>query len=150
MKVIVHEMKYIGDNISLNIELPNYSDKHYDEYKKLSCEAFRELSIKTKRDPDEFFTRDEMIERSENIYLLFNNDELIASVELNNIIDHFFVNKKYQKMGYGMILLKFAINKLYEKNNGNIRLFVADINTKALNFYMKNNFEIVNSVEEEW
>ena len=56
---------------------------------------------------------------------MFIDKEIIGSVEIHeNIIDHLFVNPKYQNKGYGKKLLLFAINSLQESRIDEITLFV--------------------------
>lgn len=146
-KVVVHEMHYYGDEVNSDIELVNYREKDYEDYKKICCDCFRSLSLATGLDPDEFYTKEEMNKKKDNVFLMFINEEMIGAVEIyDNTIDHLFVNEKYQNKGYGTKLLNFAISYLQKLGQKELRLLVADLNENAVSLYLKNGFKIVNTI----
>lgn len=149
-QIEIYEMKYFGNRINTDIDLINYKNRYYKIFKDTICDSFKEISLKTGLDADIYYSKEELLERKDNIFILFNDEEIIGSVEIDNIIDHLFVNKKYQNKGYGKEILKFAINKLQTENILDIRLFVLKINKKAIDLYLKNNFKIINTIVEEW
>lgn len=150
-EVIVHEMKYYGEKVSSNIDVVNYSDEYYNDYKSICCDCFRELSIATNLDPDLFYTQEEMNKKKSNVFVMFIDKEMVGSVEIyENIIDHLFVNKKYQNKGYGKKLLFFAINSLQEVGIDEITLYVADLNKEAIQLYLNNGFKCTNTAIENW
>lgn len=150
-EVIVHEMKYYGGEVSSDVSLVNYCDDYYEEYRKICCDCFRSLSLATNLDPDEFYTTEDMIKKKDTVYLMFLKEEMIGSVEIHdNIIDHLFVNERYQKRGYGKKLLLFAINYLQQLGVKDIILYVADINKEAVQLYLNNGFKITKTTKEHW
>lgn len=150
-KVIVHEMKYYGEKVSSNIDVVNYSDEYYNDYRSICCDCFRNLSIATNLDPDLFYTQEEMNKKKSNVFIMFIDKEMVGSVEIyENIIDHLFVNQKYQNKGYGKKLLLFAINHLQEVGINEITLFVADLNKEAIQLYLNNGFKCTNTTIENW
>ena len=150
-EVIVHEMKYYGGKVNSDIDMANYSDEYYNDYRSICCDCFRNLSIATNQDPNSFYTREEMIKKKSNVFIIFIGEEMAGSVEIyDKIIDHLFVNKKYQNRGYGKRLLFFAISRLQEEGVNEITLYVADLNKEAINLYLKNGFKLTNTTIENW
>lgn len=150
-EVIVHEMKYYGGEVNSDIDVVNYCDDYYNDYRSICCDCFRKLSIATSQDPHAFYTREEMIKKKCNVFIIFIGEEMIGSVEIyDNIIDHLFVNKKYQNKGYGKRLLSFAISCLQEKGINDITLYVADLNKEAINLYINNGFKRTNTIIDNW
>ena len=150
-EVIVHEMKYYGEKVNSDIDVVNYSDKYYNDYRSICCNCFRNLSIATNQDPDSFYTQEEMNKKKSNVFIMFIDNEMVGSVEIHeNIIDHLFVNQKYQNKGYGKKLLFFAINRLQEAGINQIILFVADLNKEAIQLYLNNGFKCTNTIIDNW
>ncbi|MEG2288994.1 MAG: GNAT family N-acetyltransferase [Clostridium sp.] len=150
-EVIVHEMQYYGGKVNSSIEVVNYNDEYYNDYRKICCDCFRSLSIATNQDPDSFYTRAEMMKKKSKVFILFTNGEMIGSVEIyENVIDHLFVREKYQNQGYGRKLLFFAINRLQQAEINQITLYVADLNNKAIQLYLNNGFKCIKTTKENW
>lgn len=150
-EVIVHEMKYYGGQVDSDIDVVNYNDEYYNDFRRICCDCFRSLSMATNLDPDSFYTREEMIKKQSNVFIMLKNKEMIGSVEVHeNVIDHLFVNEKYQNKGYGKKLLFFAINRLQQARIKQITLFVADLNNKAIRLYLNNGFKCTNTMKENW
>ncbi len=95
-----------------------------------------------------FFTLEEIINNN-NDYLFgyYINNRLIAFIhitksyevlDINNII----VNNKYQRKNIGTKLIEYTKN--YFNDIKEIILEVRSNNKKAIDFYKKNNFEIIN------
>lgn len=150
-KVLVHEMKYCGENVDSDMHLVKYSSEYYEQYKRVSCDSFRELSLATHIDPDAFYTREEMAQKNEVFMLLSEDSEIIGAVDIDkNNIDHLFVNVKYQNQGYGKKLLTFAVSLILKAGLKDITLCVADLNKKAIQLYLNNGFKTVGSVIDNW
>jgi len=150
-EVIVHEMKYCGVKVNSDIDVVNYSDEYYNDYRSICCDCFRNLSIATNQDPDSFYTQEEMNKKKSNVFIMFIDNEMVGSVEIHeNIIDHLFVNQKYQNKGYGKKLLFFAISRLQEAGINEIILFVADLNKEATQLYLNNGFKCTNTIIDNW
>lgn len=150
-KVIVHEMKYYGEKVNSDIDVVNYSDEYYNDYRSICRDCFMNLSIATNLDPNSFYTQEEMNKKKSNVFIMFIDKEMVGSVEIyENIIDHLFVNQKYQNKGYGKKLLFFAINRLQEVGINEITLFVADLNKEAIQLYSNNGFKCTNTTIDNW
>jgi ribosomal protein S18 acetylase RimI-like enzyme len=150
-EVIVHEMKYYGGKVNSDIDVVNYSNEYYNDYRRICCDCFRSLSIATNQNPDSFYTQEEMNEKKYDVFIMSIDKEMVGSVEIHeNIIDHLFVNPKYQNRGYGKKLLFFAINRLQEAGTDEITLFVADLNKEAIQLYLNNGFKCTNTTIENW
>jgi ribosomal protein S18 acetylase RimI-like enzyme len=151
MKVLVHEMKYFGEKVSSDLNLANYNGVFYDEYRRIVCECFHDLRLATNLDPDTYYTPEEMNEKKPNVFILLENNEIVGSVQLcENILDVLFVNPKYQNKGYGKKLLHYAINRMQEAEIEDITLYVADLNTKAIQLYLNNGFKCTKSIWDNW
>lgn len=150
-EVLVHEMQYYGGKVTSDIEVVNYIDEYYNDYRRICCDCFRSLSIATNLDPDSFYTKEEMINRKSHVFIMLKNKEIVGSVEIvENVIDHLFVNEKYQNKGYGKKLLFFAINRLQQSGIKQIILYVADLNKEAIQLYLNNGFKCINTTKENW
>lgn len=150
-EVIVHEMRYYGEKVNSDINVVNYNDEYYNDYRSICCDCFRNLSIAVNKDPDSFYSREEMLNKKSNVFILFIDKEMVGSVEIyDNIIDHLFVNIKYQNKGYGKKLLFFAINRLQEVGIKKIILSVADLNKEAIQLYLNIGFQCTNTTIENW
>jgi len=131
------EMDYIQGKVDSDLQVVNYDNKYYENYKNAFEDCFFEmrqaLGFKPTRD---CYKPEELIENKNNIFLLVDNEEIIGSVILpGNEIDEFFINEKYQRKGYGRKLLNFAINYYQKKEVKKIFLGVADWNEKAVKLY---------------
>ncbi len=150
-EVLVHEMQYYGGKVTSDIEVVNYRGEYYNDYRRICCDCFRSLSIATNLDPDSFYTREEMINRKSHVFIMLINKEIVGSVEIvENVIEHLFVNEKYQNKGYGKKLLLFAINLLQQSGIEQIILYVADLNKEAIQLYLNNGFKCINTTKEIW
>jgi GNAT superfamily N-acetyltransferase len=68
-------------------------------------------------------SREELINKSDNIYIYESNDILIGSIAiLKNEIDELIIAKEYQKKGYGRLLLNFAVATIQERQLSPITL----------------------------
>ena len=71
-------------------------------------------------------------------YIAF--DTVLENMDIQSVV----INKEYQHMGYGTILLEFAFDYAIKNNIFNIFLEVRKSNNKAISLYEKNGFEFVN------
>ena len=148
MPIKAYEMQYVGDaRISvLEISPIKFEAKYYNQYKDLYHSCFYEMRKALDLQPynccdflDECLTQ--------NIFLLVIDSELIGAVSISdNEIDDLIVNERYQRMGFGKHLLRFAVNRLLLENKKPI-LNVADWNKGAILLYKNNGF-IVNRTYE--
>ncbi|RKL65182.1 GNAT family N-acetyltransferase [Salipaludibacillus neizhouensis] len=144
IEIIAYEMEYVGGKVESKLSLTPYSDEFHDSYQKIYNECFYEMRKVLGVKPYNFYSSKEQIaDKKNNIYLLIQNEKLIASVACyDNEIDDLIVNKKFQGQGYGTQLLFWAINHI--QNNSNelpIKLHVAKWNENAVSLYKENNFK---------
>ena len=118
---------------------------------------------------NDFYPCEVLHEDIENnrLYVLENDKEIIAACALcesndgerfvkwnedtKNVlyIDRLGVNTNYLRQGIGQILLNKMKEIAKEKDAKYLRLFVAYINTPAINLYLKNGFRRVDGIYEE-
>lgn len=143
-KIIAHQMQYIGEKIDSNLKVVNYSDIHYQEYKTIYNDCFRPMRIALGLSTDCCDTREQLIKKQSEIYLLIVGNDIVGSVSMyGKEIDDLFVSTVYQRKGYGRKLLLFAISSLQKKGKEPIFLHVADWNSKAIDLYLKNGFKCI-------
>lgn len=143
--IVAHKMEYCGDLIDQAVELTQYTDEYYTVYKEVYETCFREMRTALELTPvDCCDSREVLMQKQSEIFLLIKNEELIASVAIfDNEIDDLIVEKQYQCKGYGELVLKFALHYMQERKLTPIILNVADWNKGAINLYLKNGFKII-------
>lgn len=147
MNIIAHTMEYIGDILPVSPcgNIRNYLDSDFDEYKRIYEECFFDMRTALELLPVNCCdSRDELLQKSCNIFILHDNNKIIGSVAIyDNEIDDLIVAKEFQCKGYGKLLLNFAVSLMQSKNISPITLHVADWNQNAVNLYLKNGFKII-------
>lgn len=132
-----------------NLNFVQYEDKYFEQYAEGLRTSFYELRRSNDFQPylccelnEE--KRKEFLDNKENLFLLLNNEKLIASVIVynNGSIDDMFVLPSYQGKGYGKKSMQFAINKAIEYGGNCISLNTIEWNTKAVNLYRSLGFDI--------
>ncbi|MBR4083107.1 MAG: GNAT family N-acetyltransferase [Lachnospiraceae bacterium] len=148
MEIIAYEMK-LNKSIS---DAPDIlcipSQKPYfEEYMRIYNECFYDMRKALDIEPHHFLCDyEQIVDKVEDIYLLVDKEVIIGSVACyGNEIDDLIVNQKFQRQGYGKLLLLWAIWHIRERNNEPITLHVAAWNQKAIMLYEKCGFEIVKS-----
>lgn len=126
-----------------------YEDKYFEQYAEGLRTSFYELRKSNDFQPylccelnEE--KRKEFLDNKENLFLLLNNEKLIASVIVynNGSIGDIFVLPSYQGKGYGKKSMQFAINKAIGYGSNCISLSAIEWNTKAVNLYQSLGFDI--------
>lgn len=144
MEIIAHTMQYIGGKIDSDLNTVNYSDTHYEQYKAIYHECFRPMRTALGLSPDCCDTREQLVKKQNDIYLLVAGSDIAGSVATyGNEIDNLFVDPAFQRKGYGKKLLLFAVSSLQKKNKEPILLHVADWNVHAIDLYLKNGFKCI-------
>lgn len=150
-EVLVHKMQYFGGRAESDLNLVKYEDKYYDQYRKVSCDCFRSLSLATNMDPDRFYTREDLMEMKDSVLILLIKDEVVGAVETGDgSIEHLFVKTTHQNKGYGKKLLDYGIKRLQQESDKPVTLYVDDLNKSAIRLYENNGFKIVESVIDNW
>ncbi|WP_433747755.1 GNAT family N-acetyltransferase [Falsibacillus pallidus] len=145
IEILAYEMQYIGGKVESKLNLTAYSDEFYDNYQKIYNECFYDMRKALEVKPYNFYSsKEQIVEKKNNIYLLIQNEKLIGSVACyGNEIDDLIVNKEFQGQGYGTQLLYWAINNIQNNSRDKelpITLQVAKWNETAVSLYEKNNF----------
>jgi len=141
----VYEMVYSGETIhSEGINMLHFEEKYYPQYEKIYNECFYDMRKALAIEPYNFYSDINQIkDKTADIFLLVENEVIIGSVRCSdNEIDDLIVNKSYQKRGYGIKILIWAINYIRKYSNKEILLHVADWNNKAVMLYKKTGFVI--------
>jgi len=141
-------MEYTGGKQPFShVEFLPYKEKHFEAYENLVHDSFYEL-FKTsdiqpyKQDFEESYKR-KLIDKYE-IYMVFEDKELIASIMLNKgVLNMVMVSPKCQGQGLGRIIMNFAINKCIDDGFEKIKLGCIMGNTNAEKLYLSIGFEIV-------
>lgn len=145
-----HDLIYNGsEQPKSNLRFVSYEDKYFEQYAEGQRASYYEMRKAYDFQPHlccelDKKKRDELINNKDHTFLLLNNENLIATVAVddNGFIDGLFVVPSYQGKGYGKIITQFAINKAINNGNSNIELNVVDGNTRAVNLYRSLGFDI--------
>ena len=142
--IIAHTMEYSGGLVKSLDVLENYSEKHFEEYKKNYETCFHEMRKALGLNPyDDCDSNEELMKKSSDIFLYKEKGILIGSVAIyGNEIDDLIVAEGYQHKRYGQRLLRFAISRMQKAHVFPILLHVADWNKRAIDLYVKNGFVI--------
>lgn len=102
MEIIAHKMQYDGGKINSDLNVINYSDSYYEEYQSIYNDCFRPMRAALGLSPNGCNTREQLIEKQLDIYMLILDEDIVGSVATyENEIDDLIVNPKYQGKGYG-------------------------------------------------
>jgi ribosomal protein S18 acetylase RimI-like enzyme len=133
-----------------DLKFVSYEDIYFEQYAEGLRASFYEL-----RKANDFKPylccelnkekREELLKNRDDIFLLLNNGNLVASVKINDDghLDDIFVVTAYQGKGYGKVIVQFAIDKAMQKGCTNIGLSAIGWNKRALNLYQSLGFRIV-------
>ncbi|WLC66787.1 GNAT family N-acetyltransferase [Clostridium tagluense] len=136
---------------NVDIEFEPYEDKYYDQYVKLVKDCFYELrkenDIQPYSIPSSKQDRENRLKSKDSIYVLFENEQLVASIFVEDgNLDFIMVTPSYQGKGYGKKATQFGINKALSQGAKLIQLGALEWNTKAIALYESIGFEIVQTV----
>ena len=143
--MVVYEMEYTGKPTSTNrIELIPFCDELYPQYEQVYNECFYEMRKALNIKPNNFYSDiSQLRNKKHGIFLLMDNDIIIGSVGcFATEIDDLIVNKRYQRQGYGSLLLNWAVSHIREYSAAPITLHVAEWNQNAVNLYTQNGFSV--------
>lgn len=145
-----HDLIYNGsEQPKSNLRFVCYEDKYFEQYVEGQRTSYYEMRKAYDFQPHlccelDKKKREELINNKDHTFLLLDNENLIATVAVDNkgFIDGLFVIPSYQGKGYGRIITQFAINKGINNGNKNIELNVVDGNIRAVNLYRSLGFDI--------
>ena len=151
---VVYEMRFEKKVVpSSEIECIPFEDETFgdyqDQYKEAYNAAFRPMREALDIKPYDWFSEDGAdLKENPDVYLLIGEGQLIGSVGcFGNEIDDLFVCDKFRNRGYGRKLLIWAMNNIFNKGYGDIRLHVADWNESAVQMYLREGFVIFQKEE---
>lgn len=92
----------------------------------------------------------ELSNPAKTYFYIDQNGQPIAYIGIMEMIDEaeilrIAVNDQHRKKGIAQNLFNFTLKYLEQKNIKNIFLEVSDKNRIAYNFYLKNNFKVINT-----
>lgn len=132
------------------------------ELQQISTTTFKETfgADNTKEDMEVYFQNNmsievfkkELLSESEDYYLLIDDNKVIGYIKMfirsNKCkLVRIYVLNEYQGNGYGQKLLDYAMMKAKETKATHLELGVWEHNTKAIKFYQKNKFTIVDNIQ---
>jgi len=145
-KFVIHRKQFNKKYDDSILEIRQYEDGYLDDCLRLLDESMLFCMPPT-------FHADERKHHLEQFrfyreYLVFEtfwkDDELVGLYWNNkDEVDLMAVSLKYQRMGYGSVILTRAIEKIFQMTNSDIAWLIASsFNEKACSFYAKNGMEV--------
>ncbi len=145
MEVFAYEMYYDKEAVeNIGICCVPFEKKYFEEYMRIYNECFFDMRKALDIEPYDFLQNyGQISEKAKDIYLLLENEQIIGSVACyGNEIDDLFVNKRFQRKGYGRQLLLWGMQQIRKNNLAEIILHVAAWNEEACKLYQQMGFEI--------
>jgi ribosomal protein S18 acetylase RimI-like enzyme len=141
----VHTMEYAGGRAETSLDLRNYRDSDYEEYRAMYNGCFLAMRTALGIRPAECCkTREELAQSRSEIWVLERSGVLAGSVAVyGNEIDDLVVKGDFQGRGLGRALLQWALALLEAEGRGPAVLHVADWNRRAMELYRKQGFRII-------
>jgi GNAT superfamily N-acetyltransferase len=144
----MHDLYYNGSvHPKSDLQFVAYEDKYFEQYAEGLRKSFYEMRKVHDFQPHlccelNNEKREELLKNKEQIFLLINNETLIASaiVNDNGFLDDIFVIPSYQGKGYGGLITQFAINKAISKGINKIETSVVEWNARAFKLYQSLGF----------
>lgn len=145
MNFTVHTMEYAGGRAETSLDLRNYRDSDYEEYRAMYNGCFLAMRTALGIRPAECCkTREELAQSRSEIWVLERSGVLAGSVAVyGNEIDDLVVKGDFQGRGLGRALLQRALALLEAEGRGPAVLHVADWNRRAMELYRKQGFRII-------
>ena len=145
MKFTVHTMEYAGGRPETSLDLRNYRDSDYEEYRSMYNDCFLAMRTALGIKPAECCkTREELADKKREIWVLERSGTLAGSVAVyGNEIDDLVVKGEFQGQGLGKALLQWALAFLENGGRGPAVLHVADWNRRAMELYRNQGFHII-------
>jgi GNAT superfamily N-acetyltransferase len=133
------------------LDISPYKDSDYSEIQHISSEAFHRMRLSvgltSTLDTPSKEERSSFLEKSEDIFVLRENQEIIAAAMVSrNEIDQIVVSVDKQGMGYGKALLEYTLHKLRDRGFDQITLWAVEGNP-AKTLYEKSGFKVVRQHE---
>ena len=92
----------------------------------------------------------ELLNSAKTYFCAQENNEIIGYIGIMEMLGEseilrIAVNKEHRNKGVAQVLFDFTLEHLKKNNVENIFLEVSDKNNIAYNFYLKNNFKVINT-----
>lgn len=144
----MHDLYYNGSlQPKSDLQFVAYEDKYFEQYAEGLRKSFYEMRKVHDFQPHlccelNNEKREELLKNKEQIFILINNETLIASAIVDNsgFLDDIFVIPSYQGKGYGRLITQFAINKAISKGINKIETSVVEWNAIAFKLYQSLGF----------
>lgn len=120
MKFTVHTMEYAGGRAEASLDLRNYQDSDYEEYRIMYNGCFLAMRTALELQPAECCAgREELARRRSEIWILEISGTLAGSVAVyGKEIDDLVVKGEFQGQGLGRALLQWALVLLEKEGRG--------------------------------
>ena len=129
--------------MGIKMKIEKFSIEQYDEI----IEIWRKAGLSIgSSDTKEQVNR--MLQRNPNLFLIGKVDEIIAGVVMGGFdgrrgyVHHLAVDPKYQKKGFGRLMMKELMKRFGEMGVHKVHLFIEKYNKEVINFYQRLNWEI--------
>ncbi|MBA2173704.1 GNAT family N-acetyltransferase [Halobacillus locisalis] len=142
------ELLYEGEEFDA-VALPFivYEDKYFDQYVKMVQDAFYEIQKFNDLKPyiaTEKIVNTYQLNNKENVYLLLDGEELLASVTVGEeTLENLMVSPRYQGKGLGRKALQFGMNRLHKKGVRRVSICYMEGNMAAEQLYESVGFKLV-------
>ena len=145
MKFTVHTMEYAGGRAETSLDLRNYQDSDYEEYRTMYNGCFLAMRTALGLQPAECCAgREELARRRSEIWILESSGTLAGSVAVyGNESDDMGGKGEFQGRGLGRGLLQGALALLESEGGGRAVPHVAVWNRRAMEMYRKQGFRII-------
>lgn len=151
-EIIAYEMKYdIGAGglpeytLPTDMEIKPFATEYADEYIEKYNEAFHAMREALEIEPYDFYSdASQLRQNGENTFLLLRDGILCGGVSCYGAeLDDLFVAKRYCGKGFGRLLLRYGMKRIYENGGANaITLHAAEWNDNAVRLYMTEGFSV--------
>ena len=139
MKFTVHTMEYAGGRAETSLDLRNYQDSDYEEYRTMYNGCFLAMRTALELQPAECCAgREEPARRRSEIWILEISGTLAGSVAVyGNEIDDLVVKGEFQGRGLGRGLLQWALALLECRGRRSPHVLHVQTGTPAMEMYRK-------------
>lgn len=144
-EIIAYEMvfnKVLYDKT--NIVCVPFQEKFWNEYSELYNECFYEMRKDLGIEPYNFYSEYSQFQGKEtDTFLCLADDKIVGGISCyGNEVDDLFVNKSFQREGWGKQLLLWGMHYIKEQGYDEIILHVAEWNRHAIELYQKAGFYV--------
>lgn len=146
----MYEMGYRGPLLSKSLPVQTLKLQYFERYKDLINSCYYRMREELNIQPYGMHCpeRYELLDNSENTFLLMRGSEIIGAVTCaNNEIQNVAVSMKFQRQGYGRKLVQFAISYIQKQGLTPVKLHVTKWNENAIALYQSLGFEVTKEIK---